>query len=84
MPKSLSELTDALFSQIDRLNRDELSDEQLEQECKRGETMKEIADSITGVANVQLRAAKLYADHGAAVLSHLPQIGKAANREGEK
>lgn len=37
-----------------------------------------VADQITANAKTQLVAAKLFAEHGQAVLPHLPQIGKAA------
>jgi len=35
-----------------------------------------LADQVTNNAKTQLVAAKLFAEHGQAVLPHLPQIGK--------
>ncbi|MBB4207242.1 hypothetical protein [Roseinatronobacter bogoriensis] len=81
MPNSLSDLQAALFAQLDRVIDPQLSKEDLETEIKRSEAVRDLADQITGSANTQLKAAKLYADHGKAVLPHLPQIGSASPRE---
>lgn len=81
MPNSLSDLQAALFAQLDRVIDPKLSKEDLETEIKRSEAVRDLADQITGSANTQLKAAKLFADHGKAVLPHLPQIGSASPRE---
>lgn len=78
MPNSLADLQAALFAQLDRVSDPNLSKDALEQEIKRSEAVRDLADQINGSANTQLRAAKLYADHGKTVLPHLPQIGKAS------
>ena len=81
MPNSLSDLQAALFAQLDRVSNPKLTKDALEAEIKRSEAVRDLADQITGSANTQLKAAKLYADHGKAVLPHLPQIGHTSPRE---
>jgi hypothetical protein len=83
MAKSLADLTAALFAQLERVGNESLTPEQLEQECKRSDKIVALADSITDIADTQLKAAKLFADHGQAVLPHLPQIGKATQEQGK-
>ena len=82
MSHSISDVTDALFAQIQRLSKQDMTAEELEAECKRGEVMTGLGDTIIAGAHAQLKAAKLFADHGRAVLDHLPQIGKSKPREG--
>lgn len=77
MANKLSDLNDHLFAQLDRMKGD-LSAEQIEQEVKRSEAIVSVARQISDNANLQLKAAKLYAEHGAAVLDQLPMIGRAA------
>lgn len=82
MKNRLSDLNNHLFAQLERLAEDDLSPEGIEQEVKRTEAIVKLADQITGNADLQLKAAKLFAEHGEAILPMLPQIGKAANAEG--
>lgn len=77
MTKSLSDLNDHLYTQMERLMRGELTPEQIETEVTRSASMVQIADRVTGIADMQLKAAKLFADHGQVVLPHLPQIASA-------
>lgn len=77
MKNRMSDLNNHLFAQLERLSDENLSPEDLEREVKRTDSMVDVADQITGVADLQLKAAKLYAEHGETVLNHLPQIGKS-------
>jgi hypothetical protein len=77
MKNKLSDLNDHLFAQLERLSEEGISPEQIEQEVKRTEAIVAVADQITSNAELQLRAAKLFAEHREAVLPYLPQIGKA-------
>lgn len=72
----MSDLTDHLFAQMERLSEDDLSGEALDAEVKRANAMVQVADQITGTADMQLKAAKLFAEHGQAVLPMLPKVGK--------
>jgi hypothetical protein len=73
----MSDLKDHLFAALERLGDESLTDEQIAAEAKRAEAIVAVADQITESAKLQLSAARLFAEHGAAVLPHLPQIGKA-------
>lgn len=71
----LSDLTDHLFAQIERLAEENLSAEDIEKQVKRADAIVSVADQITSNAELQLKAAKLFAEHGTGVLPMLPQIG---------
>lgn len=75
MKNKLSDLNNHLFSQMERLGTEGITPEQLEIEVKRAEAMVRVADQISSNADLQLKAAKLFAEHGAAVLPMLPVIG---------
>ena len=75
MSNNLTDLNNVLFAQLARLSDDDLTPEQIEVEAARAKAIVDVADQITGNADLQLKAAKLFADHGKAVLPMLPQIG---------
>ena len=77
MANRLSDLNAHLFAQLDRLSDAAMSAEQLDAEVKRAAAMVDVADQITENAKLQLSAAKLFAEHGQAVLPMLPKIGNA-------
>lgn len=74
----LSDLNDHLFAQIERLSDEDLDSEGIEREVRRASALVGVADQITSNADLQLKAAKLFAEHGQDVLPMLPQIGKAS------
>lgn len=74
----LTDLNDHLFTQMERLSNEALSDEDIDKEVKRAGALVSVADKITNNADLQLKAAKLFAEHGQTVLPHLPQIGGRA------
>lgn len=76
----LSDLNAHLFAQLERLDVESLTPEQIEAEVSRTDAIVKVADRITENAKVQLAAAKLYAEHRDAILPHLPQIGKAVEK----
>lgn len=75
MKNKLSDLNDHLFAQIERLSDETLTPEQIEQETKRGSGIVAVADQIIRNAELQLRAARLFAEEGAKVAPYLPMIG---------
>ena len=79
MGSKLSDLNDYLFAQMGRLSEKDLSAEALDQEVKRAAAIVGIADQVVHIADLQLKAAKLFSEHGAQILPMLPQIGKAAD-----
>ena len=74
---TVSSLKDHLFAQLDRLANPALTAEQVTTEVARTEAIVSISDQLVEGYKVQLAAARLYADHGAQILPHLPQIGKS-------
>jgi len=79
MNNKLSDLNNHLFAQLERLSDECMSAEQVAQEVDRAEAIVKVSNQITNNADLQLKAAKLFAEHGDRVLSHLPQIGNARN-----
>lgn len=77
MGSKLSDLNEHLFAQLDRLSAKDMTPEQITAEVQRTDAIVAVSDQIAGLADMQLRAAKVYAEHGKAVLDMLPQIGKA-------
>lgn len=73
----LSDLNDHLFAQLERLGEEGLSAEQIGAEAQRAGAIVSVADQITRGADLQLRAAQLFAKHGKDLLPLLPMIGKA-------
>jgi ribosomal protein L17 len=74
---SLADLNAHLFAQLERLDVEAMSPEQIEAEVERSKAIVSVADRITENAKVQLNAARLYAEHRDAILPMLPQLGKA-------
>lgn len=78
MKNKMSDLNDHLFAALERLSDEEMTAEQIEAEVSRSEAIVHVADRITATAQLQLHAARLFAEHGAQILPMLPQIGSAA------
>ncbi|MGV8987623.1 MAG: hypothetical protein ACOH2H_15235 [Cypionkella sp.] len=74
----LSDLNKHLFAQMERLSLAGITADQLDAEVKRTQSIIAVSDQIISNAELQLKAAKLFAEHGANVLDMLPQIGKAS------
>ena len=81
MKNKMSDLNNHLFAQLERLAVENMTPEQIESEVKRTDAIVSLADQVSRNADLQLKAAKLYAEHGAAVLPHLPQIGNDKGSE---
>jgi hypothetical protein len=77
MSNSLADLNAHLFAQLERLDVEHLTPEQIEAEVTRSKAIVDVADRITANADLQLRAAKLFAEHREAILPMLPMIGRA-------
>ena len=78
MKNKMSDLNNHLFAQMQRLSEEDLTPEQMEIEVKRTSALVSVADQITGNVDLQLKAAKLYAEHGDKIVPRLPQIGSAS------
>ncbi len=75
MKNKLTDLNDHLFAQLERLSDEDLSEDQIEQECKRADAIVAVSDQILSGANTQLKAATLLANHGDRFAKMLPTIG---------
>lgn len=58
---TLLDLNDHLFEQMERLNDDELTEDELKKEVERAKAMTGIATQIVGTANLVLEAIKINA-----------------------
>ena len=77
MTNRISDLNAFLFAQLERLDVEAMTPEKIDAECKRTDAIVAVADKVAGNYDLQLRAAKLYAEHREVVLPHLPMIGKS-------
>lgn len=64
MKNTTVDLNNHLFEQLERLNDDDLTDEQLEKEVKRAKSMEGLASKIIDNAKLGLDAAKLKLEYG--------------------
>ena len=75
MKNTLSDLNNYLFESIERLNDDELTDEQLEKEIKRSEAVQKIAKTIIENGALALQAKKHMDEYGTGETIELPMLG---------
>lgn len=75
MKNKLSDLNNHLFAQLERLADEDMTAEQIDIEIKRAGAIVSVSDQVVNNADLQLKAAKLYADHGAHIMPLLPRIG---------
>lgn len=75
MANDLAALNNHLFAQLDRLTKTDMTEDQIAEEVKRANAVVAVSDQIVSGQKLRLDAAKLFAQHGQAVLPHLPMIG---------
>ena len=80
MKNKLTDLNNHLFAQLERLSDEDLSEEQVEQECKRADAIVAVSDQILSGANTQLKAATLIANHGDRFAKMLPTMAAGQDR----
>lgn len=64
MKNKLADLNNYLFEQIERLNDDDMTEEQLNMNIKKIETINKIADTIIKNGELQFKSAKMAIDYG--------------------
>lgn len=64
MKNKLTDLNNYLFEQIEKLNDDDLTSEQLQQQITKAETISKISKTIIETASLQLDAIKIAAENG--------------------
>lgn len=80
MKNKMDDLHNHLFAQLERLSEEGLSEEDIDREVKRADALVSVSDTIISGQKLRLDAAKLFAQHGAAILPHLPAIGGNAKQ----
>lgn len=64
MKNRLTDLNNYLFAQLERLDDEQLTQEELQLELERSKSISAISNQIISNANVQLKAAELAAEYG--------------------
>ncbi len=70
----LIDLNDHLFAQLERLNDEDLTDEELEKEIKRSKHVVAVSKSIISNANTMKDAAKIVIEYGRDSQNKMPSI----------
>lgn len=71
MRNKMIDLNNHLFVELERLNDDELTGEELDKELKRASAMGDIASQIISNAKISLDATKLQLQYGAIDVDHI-------------
>lgn len=72
---NLSDLNAVLFNQIRNIENKELTDEELEREIKKGESITKVASVILANAKLALDAQKLFEEYGTGRTVDIPLLG---------
>ena len=75
MKNTLTDLNNYLFESIERLLDNELSDEELEKEIKRSETVQKVAKTIIDNGSLALQAQKHFTEYGSDINVEIPLLG---------
>lgn len=75
MKNTLSDLNNYLFESIERLNDDDLSEEQLDREIKRSEAVQKVAKTIIDNGSLALQAKKHMDEYGKGENVEIPLLG---------
>lgn len=76
MKNTLTDLNNHLFEALERLNDDDLTDEQIDREVKRSKAVADVANVIVTNAHLQLKVAAYAEDYGFGMKhgSKLPEV----------
>lgn len=75
MQNKISDLNNILFESIERLNDDELTDEELDKEIKKSEAIQKVAKTIIDNATLALQAQKHFDEYGIDRKVEMPLLG---------
>lgn len=75
MKNTLTDLNNYLFEELERLQDDSLSDEQLEKEIRRSEAVQKVAKTIIDNGNLALHAKKHMDEYGDGKTVEIPLLG---------
>ncbi|MGD9850125.1 MAG: hypothetical protein AB7T38_02540 [Nitrospirales bacterium] len=74
MKNKLIDLNNHLFEQLERLNDEGLSAEDIKRECQRTEAMVSVSEQIIANASLAVQASKLVAEYGGRFETMLPML----------
>ena len=75
MKNTLADLNNYLFESIERLNDDDLTNEDLEKEIKRSEAVQKVAKTIIDNGTLALQAKKHFDEYGIDSRVEMPLLG---------
>lgn len=75
MKNTIADLNNYLFEQLERLQDDDLSDEEFEREIKRSRTVQGIAKTIIDNGDLALKVKKYNDEYGGGSEINLPMLG---------
>ena len=73
--RGLADLNQKLFDRIEALENEELTDEELEREIKKTESVTKVAEVILENANLALKAQKQFDEYGTGRSVDIPLLG---------
>jgi hypothetical protein len=73
--RGLADLNQKLFDRIEALENEDLTDEQLEREIKKTESVTKVAEVILENANLALKAQKQFDEYGTGRSVDIPLLG---------
>ena len=74
MKNTLADLNNYLFEQLERLNDDELTDEQLDRELKKTDNIVKVSEKIIQNGELAFKAMKHMDEYGYGQTHHIPAL----------
>jgi hypothetical protein len=72
---SLADLNAILFDQIQKIQNDDQTDEELEKEIKKSEAITKLSSQVLSSANIALQAQKQFDEYGTGRTVDIPLLG---------
>lgn len=72
---SLADLNAILFSQIQKIQNEDATDEELEKEIKKSEAITKLSSQVLSSANIALQAQKQFDEYGTGRTVDIPLLG---------
>jgi hypothetical protein len=74
MKNTLNDLNNHLFAQLEKINDDDLTGEELQEEIKRSEAVSKISEQIIRTGALQLKAMKHFEENGYQEKIKMPEL----------
>lgn len=72
---SLADLNEILFNQIQKIQNEDATDEELEKEIKKSEAITKLSSQVLSSANIALQAQKQFDEYGTGRTVDIPLLG---------